>query len=269
MKVGAFTWRVELLTSESEFWAKLDNVGVEAERLGLEHVVLPESIVLELAALFPELSGPGLVARLSEVAPEFRSRSIALSQRHGFSLVAGSHFEERDGQVFNTSLFIRDGQVIEQSKNAMTQFEKVEWGVLAGSGLQVADEMATLICYDCEFPAGARRVCEEGALVLNVPAFTETRRGFQRVRWCAQARAVENQVFVIHASLAGGLGREPVPSTYGTSAILCPSVTPFPESAILAESKSGFAVADLDFEVLLACREQDDVRNWHDRQVFD
>ena len=269
MKVGAYTWQVQQLGSESEFWARLEAVGVEAERLGLEHVVLPESIVLELASLFPELAGPELVARLSEFASEFRVRAVELSARHGFSLVAGSHFELSDGEVRNTSLFIREGVVTEQSKNAMTQFEKVEWGVRGGSGLSVSQEMATLICYDCEFPAAARIVSEEGALVINVPAFTETRRGFQRVRWCAQARAIENQVFVIHASLTGGLGREPVPSTYGTSAILCPSVTPFPESAILAESQTGFAVAELDFNVLLACREQDDVRNWHDRQVFD
>jgi predicted amidohydrolase len=47
---------------------------------------------------------------------------------------------------------------------------------------------------------------------------------------------------------------------------------PFPETAILAETpmnQEAVAVADLDWESLLAARESDDVRNWHDRHRGD
>jgi predicted amidohydrolase len=132
--------------------------------------------------------------------------------------------------------------------------------------------LGVAVCYDIEFPACAETLTESGCLALAVPAFTETMRGFQRVRWCAQARATERQVFVLHASLVGSLNREPVPTTYGSSAILTPSVLPFPETAILAETpmnQEAVAVADLDWESLLAARESDDVRNWHDRHRGD
>jgi predicted amidohydrolase len=77
---------------------------------------------------------------------------------------------------------------------------------------------------------------------------------------------------MIHASLLGHLNGEPVPMTYGSSAILAPSVEPFAESAILAETElhqPGIAIAELDFQLLLESRESDDVRNWYDRNASD
>jgi predicted amidohydrolase len=96
--------------------------------------------------------------------------------------------------------------------------------------------------------------------------------GFHRVRESCRARAIENQVFVVHASLVGSLGREPVPSTAGSSAILAPCVEPFPADGVLAETRLNaeeIAVAELDFEALVASRESGDVRNWHDRSRGD
>ena len=49
---------------------------------------------------------------------------------------------------------------------------------------------------------------------------------------------------------------------------MAPSVEPFPEQAVLAETpwnEEGAAIADLDFDELLCAREAGDVRNWHDR----
>ena len=66
----------------------------------------------------------------------------------------------------------------------------------------------------------------------------------------------------------GSLGREPVPSTFGSAAIISPSHSPFPEGSVLAETRlneEGLAVAELDFDALRESRESGDVRNWHDR----
>lgn len=272
MRVAAVSWAIKPIASERDFWQRITSVCEEAARLGVQHLVFPELIVLELASLFPELEGPALVHRLAEFHDGFMELGM-LAERFGISIVAGSHFVERDGKVWNVSAsFFGDGHDVVQPKNVMTQFESGDWGITPGNLLRPKPPHGTLICYDSEFPEAGRAMAEAGVLCLNIPAFTETRRGFQRVRWCAQARAIENQIFVVHASLVGSLGREPVPSTYGTSAILCPSVAPFLESAFLAETelnKPGFAVADLDIEMLLACREQDDVRNWHDRHASD
>ncbi|RYG45024.1 hypothetical protein EON79_13610, partial [bacterium] len=106
------------------------------------------------------------------------------------------------------------------------------------------------------------------AKILAVPSWTETQRGFQRVRWSCQARAVEHQTFVIHASLVGGFGYEPVPDSVGSSAIIAPSVEPFPVEAILAQSpynEESLIVADLDMAMLDEARLRGEVRNWEDR----
>lgn len=272
MKAAAYSWEVGPLRDVDEFYSRYRSVVEEAAELGVNHLVFPESFILHLAVLFPDLSGRALIERLAEEAAIFEGFTHEISIKADIRLVAGSHFVLTDNGLQNLSLLAYDGAEGQQIKNVMTQFESVEWGLTGHQGVSTLWGCATLICYDVEFPEAARAVCEAGAEILNVPAYTETRRGFQRVRWCAQARAIENQVFVIHASLTGQLGREPIPTTYGTSAILCPSVTPFPESAILAETdlnKPGFAIAELDFEMLMACREQDDVRNWHDRHASD
>ncbi len=275
MIVAAYSWEVEHLKSESQFWAKLEQVCEEAHALGVQHLVLPESIILEMAGLFPDLRGQELIARLAEFEEEFVQRAVSNAERTELSLVAGSHFASCDGLIYNVSMHFAEGRITVQRKNVMTQFESVEWLVEGYQGLTLSHyqvDCATLICYDSEFPEAGRSLAEAGALLINVPAYTETQRGFQRVRWCANARAIENQVYVIHASLLGALGREPVPKTYGSSAVLCPSVLPFPARAVLAETElnePGFAVAELDFEALLGSREQDDVRNWHDRHASD
>lgn len=272
--MGAFAWQVQAIDHVDAFWERLRRPFLLAEREGADLLVLPESVVLELSSVFPSLQGPDLIAALAEFEQDFVRHVRHLSQEHRLSVVAGSHFSMNDGAIQNVAFITASEEETTQPKNAMTQFESAEWGVSGASELRLfrveGHVAATLICYDSEFPEAGRSACEAGALLLVVPAYTETRRGFQRVRWSCQARAVENQVFVVHASLLGGLGREPMPSTYGSSAILCPSVTPFPEAAILAETtlnEEGLAVADLDFAMLRASREQDDVRNWHDRRA--
>lgn len=239
---------------------------------------MPELFSLELSHLFPDLEGAELMQKLASFSDALDQEFRAIVRRDVPSLVAGSHLIERDGVLANVSGFYSAAQApsgpVWQPKNVMTQFEAVEWGVRGAESLfpyRVGGvRTGTLICYDSEFPEAGRAMAEAGVRLINVPSFTETQRGFQRVRWSCQARAIENQVFVVHATLAGDLGREPVPMTHGTSAVLCPSVAPFPESAVLAETKhgeEGLAVAMLDFETLELSRNSDDVRNWHDRHA--
>jgi predicted amidohydrolase len=88
------------------------------------------------------------------------------------------------------------------------------------------------------------------------------------VRWSSLARAIENQVFVIHSSLVGDIGKEPIPESYGTSAIIAPSIAPFPMEAILVESKlneDDVVVAGCDIDALYASRNEGEVTNWQDR----
>jgi len=264
LTVAAVSWRLEQISGTSQFerhfWRLIEASGDS------DVVVLPELPVLELLHLHPatleQREVPGALEGYADLW-----EGLVLEAAKGRVVIGGSHVRG------NRNVCLIAGPDLEpvvQEKVKLTQWEKSEWGLEAGSGLRLPPglPLGVLICYDSEFPEAGRALAEAGALIQCVPSFTETQAGFHRVRWSCQARSVENQVFTVHASLVGDLGREPVPGTFGTSAIIAPPVEPFGHRPILAETepqKEGVAVAELDLEVLLGSRQAGDVRNWEDR----
>jgi predicted amidohydrolase len=176
-----------------------------------------------------------------------------------------------DGLFRNRATIIENDCEWYQDKVMLTQWEK-QIGLSGGKGLSLLYEtdLGVNICYDSEFPAAARALVEhEELLFIAVPAWTETLHGFHRVRWACQARAVENQVCMIHSSLVGNLRGE---ECHGSSAIIVPPNEPFPDNAILAETtmdQEGVAIAEVRHSDLYLCREMGDVRNWEERDDGD
>src|SRR3546814_12125368 len=83
------------------------------------------------------------------------------------------------------------------------------WKIKGGTSVDVIQTdigpIGVLICYDSEFPELGRRLVDEGARIIFVPFCTDNRQGYMRVRYCAQARAVENQCFVVMWGNVGDL----------------------------------------------------------------
>ncbi|MGE6377015.1 nitrilase-related carbon-nitrogen hydrolase [Peribacillus muralis] len=52
--------------------------------------------------------------------------------------------------------------------------------------------------YEAEIPEGSRILTWRGADIIFCPSYTFTEAGFWRVRHCAHARAIENQVYIVH-----------------------------------------------------------------------
>lgn len=271
MRVAAVAWKLRKIRSDSEFFGHFYDLINEAHERGAEVVVLPELQVLELLHIEPDLAEHKAARYLAQYADAMEDWLKRISCSSGMTLVGGSYFKETPEGIVNVCAVADPARGLALgTKNNLTTYERLTWGLHPGHGLAKPHDprIGVTICYDSEFPESGRALAEEGVLVQCVPAFTETRRGFQRVRWSCQARAIENQNFVVHASLLGSLGREPVPSTYGSSAILTPSVEPFPESAHLGETdlgEEGVIVADLDLDMLEEARDSGDVRNWKDR----
>lgn len=259
LTVAAVAYRVGSARSFEEFLIRIGRAVRRAAELGAELVVLPELAILDACA---EPPGP-----LADLALDYVAYLEELVRCFGVTIVGGSHLERRHHGIVNTSAIVSPDGVVRVDKHILTPWESVEWGLVPGDPPRALGDLGIAICYDAEFPELIRPLARAGVKVLVVPAFTETQHGYQRVRWSCQARAIENQFFVVHSSLVGSLGREPVPSTYGRSAILAPSVPPFPESAVLAETplnRSGIAIATLNFDLLEEARNSGDVRNWND-----
>lgn len=285
MKVAAAAWGLRSIRAETEFWDHLREVVEHAHDSQAELLVLPELAILELAGLFPDVPESEVPSVLAEFAERYEDELFGLSASARMTIVGGSFFRVRDGEVHNVCITVEPAEVepggpanrgfvtqegVYQEKINLTTYERETWRLSPGRGLSryANPRLGVTICYDAEFPEAVRALAEAGTEVLAVPSFTETRHGHQRVRWCCQSRAIENQIFVVHATLVGSLGREPVPQTFGSAAVLCPSIEPFPVSAVLAETElnePGLAVADLDFDLLAECRRTGPVRNWADR----
>ncbi|MEX1016776.1 MAG: carbon-nitrogen hydrolase family protein [Phycisphaeraceae bacterium] len=160
-------------------------------------------------------------------------------------------------------LFSPNGDWDVQGKLHMTRFEKEEWVMSPHGKFKVFDtelgKMAITICYDVEFPELARAAARQGAYILIVPSCTDDRHGFLRVRYCAAARAIENQMYVIHSSTVGSLPQVPAVSlNYGQASVLSPSDFAFARDGIVAEgipNQESMVIAELDIDRIKESRE--------------
>jgi predicted amidohydrolase len=241
-----------------------------------DFILFPELFTAQLLS-FVKAERPGLAARkLAEFTPQYIDLFSRLALRHDINIVGGSLFAMEEGRLFNISyLFHRNGGVDKQYKLHITPNERRWWGVEPGNKLEVIEtdkaRVSIQICYDIEFPELGRLAAEQGAEIFFVPYCTDERYGYLRVRYCAQARCIENHVFV---ALAGTVGNLPdvdnMDVQYAQSGILTPSDIPFSRDAVAAECTPNIEtviIEDIDLELLARHRQTGNVLNWKDRRL--
>ena len=272
MIIAAATWGIRAVGTPADFFEHLEALVEQASASGSTLLVLPELLIIELLALHTKAAPSAVPHVLSQYADEYELAIKRLSRQYQIVIIAGSHFKEYDARVRNVSLIAwPDGAIQFQAKNCLTQWEITPWNLEPGVGLTILRDrrFGVTICYDSEFPEAVRSHAENGVELLCVPSYTETQRGFQRVRWCCLARAVENQIFVVHSACVADPALDlACGSAYGSSAIIAPSIQPFPQDCVLAQTalnKEGLALAEINFKDLEEARNDFDVRNWHDR----
>jgi predicted amidohydrolase len=131
-------------------------------------------------------------------------------------------------------------------------------------------KVGILLCYDSEFPEAARYLADQGMEILFVPYCTDDRQGYCRVRYCCQARAIENQIYVATAGIVGNLPSVAAMDIhYGRAAVFSPADFEFGRDGIQAEADSNvemLLVSDLDIHDLYRSRSAGSVRPRHDRR---
>ncbi|MCA9740855.1 GNAT family N-acetyltransferase [candidate division KSB1 bacterium] len=240
-----------------------------------DFAVFPEIFTLQLLSFLPR-ERPGKAVR---TLASFTSQYIDLFQKlainYNVNIIGGSHYTEENGDIYNIAyLFKRDGSIDKQYKLHITPNERRWWGVKAGDSLQVFEtdrgKISIQICYDIEFPELGRMATQKGAQIIFVPFCTDERHGYLRVRYCAQARAIENQTFVATAGCVGNLPFvDNIDINYAQSAIFTPSDFPFSREGIAAECQANIetvVIADVDLDLLKRNRLDGTVRNWIDRR---
>ncbi len=275
--VATAQYPIEAFDDFAGFQAKAARWVQDAASRGAELLVFPEYGAMELASLLPEAERGDLAAQLHGLQP-WRDDVVetwrALAREHGVTLLAPSlPWRLDDGRFVNRAwLCGPDGDLGHQDKQVMTRFENDEWGVAPGQGLRVFDtpagRLGVLICYDSEFPLLARALVDAGAELLLVPSCTDTEAGFQRVRLSAQARAIEQQVAVIHSPTVGeALWSPAVDINIGRAGVYTPCDHGFPPDGVLTQAHDatpGWQLARLDLAEIRALRDHGQVNNHAD-----
>lgn len=241
------------------------------------HILLfPEFVTSQLFTTFtrgiPLLEA---VDKLAELAPRIDTLFKETAQRHHIYLVGGTTPVRTEKGMRNIAhLYSPSGNVYTQEKLHITPSERDHWGILPGEGIKVFEtsigRLAIVICYDMEFPELARILVEHGVDIILNPFATDERKSYLRVRYCAQARAVENMVYVVMSGNVGGLSRSPsMFLNFGQAAICTPSDFAFPMNGIAAEgivNTQTVVIADLDLGALDIQRQSASVRPLLDRR---
>jgi predicted amidohydrolase/GNAT superfamily N-acetyltransferase len=259
VRVACVQYQMRKIKSFADFTRQATYFVDVAADYAADFVLFPELFTVQLLSQTGALTPQEGMKRLSEYTPKVAQFLGQLARRYGLTLIGGSHPLRQGGRIENVShICLPSGAIVLQPKIHITPNERRWWGISGGNSLSAIEtpkaKIGVLICYDIEFPEAARHLADQGAEILFVPFCTDNRQGYLRVRYCAQARAIENQIYV---ALAGNVGNLPdvdnMDIQYGQAAVLSPSDFPFARDGIAAEADSNeetLLICDLDLDDL-------------------
>ncbi|WP_133716511.1 carbon-nitrogen hydrolase family protein [Methylocaldum gracile] len=276
-RLAAAQYNIGFLKSWDDYSAKIARWVADAADNGAKMLLFPEYFSMELASLFPEEVYKSLSKQLSEMQtllPDFVMLFSDMAEQHGVHIVAGSFpVRMEDGSYRNRSFLFRpDGTTDHQDKLQMTRFENEHWLITGGEEIKTLDtefgRIGINICYDSEFPMIARKQVEAGADLILVPSCTDTLAGYHRVRIGCQARALENQCYVVQSPTAGQAPwSEAVDVNIGAAAVYTPVDYGYPDNGILAIgelNQAQWVYAEIDLASIAHIRQTGQVFNYRD-----
>ena len=277
VRVACAQYQVRGITSFEDFENQVEYFVDAASGYRSDFLLFPEFFTMQLLSQEGWRKLPSLEAirRMSEIEERFVALMSRLAREYGLHIVGGSHPIERKGKLYNVCfLFFPDGRYVLQPKLHITPAEKRDWGITGGNELRVIPtskaKVGILICYDSEFPEASRYLADQGAEIVFVPYCTDNRAGYLRVRYCCQARAIENQFYVATAGIIGNLPSvEAMDINYGRAAVYTPSDFEFARDGIQAEADSNvemLLITDLDIQDLYRSRASGSVTPRLDRR---
>ena len=261
IRVASLQYFIRPISAFSDFAQQVRGLVETAANYRCQMIVFPEYFTIQLLTL-GDTQRP-LLEQIHDLTKQEERVSILLeklARRYQIIIVGGSvPARASDGSLRNRCyVYSPEGGCVRQDKLHMTRFEDEEWGIVNGDKLMVIEttfgKFAVAICYDIEFPEIAHVAALKGAQFVVTPSCTDDRQGFLRVRYCAHARAIENQMYVIHSGTVGSLPMVPAVSlNYGQASILTPSDFSFARDGILAEgvpNQESMVIGELNLDLI-------------------
>ncbi len=275
VRISCVQYQMRKVESFDDFARQVTYFVDIAGDYGSDFLLMPELFSVQLLSQTSTLTPREGIRELTRYTKPFVKLMQSLAKRYDLTIISGSHPVKQGGNILNIShVCLPTGRVVEQPKLHITPNERKWWGIAGGNHLAPIEtpvgKIGVLICYDIEFPEAARYLADQGAEIIFVPFCTDNRQGYMRVRYCAQARAIENQVYV---AMAGNVGNLPdvvnMDVQYGQAAVLTPCDFAFARDGIAAEADSNeetILVCDLDLDDLHEARHSGTVTPHLDRR---
>lgn len=178
--------------------AELDAAAAEAAREGADLLITPEMFITGYVVgdAMPRLAAQNFLPRAQEVA-----------RRRGVAVLLGAP-ESVDGVVYNAAYFIDDLGTVQSCYRKAHLFGDLDraqfragddlFGLVDFRGIRIA----SLICYDVEFPEAVRGAALAGAHLVAVPTAQMEPYSFVAEQ-LIRTRAWENQVYVAYINHDG------------------------------------------------------------------
>ncbi|MFF2290261.1 nitrilase-related carbon-nitrogen hydrolase [Peribacillus butanolivorans] len=238
VKITACQFRVEKVASFNEFQKQVEDLINQVPE-NSDYIIFPELLTIGLLATFPDQNASSLI-KIDEYTTQYKELFSSISRERKQVIIAGSHLECREDEYFNIAyIFDKDGSYVEHKKTHIFPAE-ANWQTSEGNTLEVYSigpvKIGIAVCYEAEIPEISRILSVNGADIIFCPSYTFTEAGFWRVRHCAHARAIENQVYFVHCPTVGEPGA-PLPNGYGRASILSPCDKAWLANGVVAEAE--------------------------------
>lgn len=277
VRVATVQFQMRGLEDKEEFRRQVEYFVDVASDYNADFIVFPENFTLQLLSLEEKALQPKEgVERITGYTDWFTEFMAGFAVSYNINIIGGTHpIIDDDGEIKNVCyVFLRDGSVHAREKIHPTPSESYWWNIKGGKSADIINTdcgpIGVMICYDSEFPELSRHLVDQGAMILFVPFCTDERRGYLRVRYCCQARAIENQCYVVMSGVVGNLPNvENMDIHYAESCIITPCDFAFARDGIAADTAANtetIAFADLSLSELRVARSQGTVRNLHNRR---
>ena len=275
IRLGLVQWQMRTYNTIDDVFEQVEFFVDAVSDYKADFVLFPEYFNAPLMAKFNHMGESQAIRELAQYTTEMRKRFVNLAISYNINIITGSMPQLRGDDLYNVGFLCRrDGTFDTYEKIHVTPDEIKSWGLSGGKVIKTFDtdcaKIGVLICYDVEYPELPRIMADQGMQILFVPFLTDTQNGYSRVRVCAQARAIENECYVVIAGSVGNLPRvHNMDIQYAQSGVFSPCDFAFPTDGKCAEATPNtemILISDVDLDLLNELHTYGSVRNLKDRR---
>ncbi|MDO9511877.1 MAG: bifunctional GNAT family N-acetyltransferase/carbon-nitrogen hydrolase family protein [Bacteroidales bacterium] len=276
VRLGLVQWQMRPYKTLEDLFEQAEYFVDAVSDYKSDFALFPEFFNAPLMAQWNHMSESDAIRELAVYTERIRDKFSELAISYNVNIITGSMPYLIGEKLHNVGYLCRRNGTWEMYEKIHVTPDEVKcWGLYGGEEIKVLETdcgpVGILICYDVEFPELSRILAEQGMKILFVPFLTDTQNGYSRVRYCARARAIENECYV---AIAGSVGNLPKVSNmdiqFAQSVVFTPCDFSFPTNGIKAEATPNtemILVVDVDLDLLKELHSYGSVRNLKDRRI--